>query len=456
MFESMIEPFVDVQFVESTKNDGISFQLHDDPEKIGYAAADHYHNVYLHRAHDNSRTSNGFQSGLGSHGFMTLIHETLHAMGLGHPGNYNGEHASDGPFLPHAVDNTTNSIMSYNFAGNGAITPMPYDIEALQRVYGASQLNRGNTTYRFDSVYSFNDGQRYWGEAGTPSKLTLWDSGGRDTLDLSGLRADRSGYVIDARQNGVITTGSAYNTFFYTPKDNSGRLTGQAWTSQHGTRLTFRTQIETILGSHSNDIIVAGSQTQTIEGNLGNDQIIGSNRRDYIWGGIGNDTIDGGGGDDLLFGGMNVPSESDFRGDDVISGGGGNDQIWGEGGDDVLFGGAKNDVLYGGSGNDWLQGSSRVGSRERDYLYGGAGTDRFILGSSEGSFYWGGGRAIIKDWNAEDDYIQLGSTNGRYEAKFQGLSGSSALDTGIYLNNRLVGIVEDSTNVNLQRDAIFA
>ncbi|NJN00059.1 MAG: hypothetical protein HC800_25570 [Phormidesmis sp. RL_2_1] len=82
---------------------------------------------------------------------------------------------------------------------------------------------------------------------------------------------------------------------------------------------------------------------------------------------------------------------------------------------------------------------------------------QFILGSSQGSFYQGGGYAIIKDWQAGLDSILLGRTSGRYSTRSQNLTGGTALDTGIYHNSDLIGVIEDSTNVSVSRgDFAFA
>ncbi|MGB7086273.1 MAG: M10 family metallopeptidase [Phormidesmis sp.] len=400
LFKNLIEPFINVRFVETSGEGNINFQLHDNSDYYAYELD---HDVYLARRQDigndpsTSTSTDGFQNGFGSHGFMTLVHETLHALGLKHPGNYNGEEGGTGPFLPYAADNTTNSIMSYNFAGEGAITPMPYDIAALQYLYGARNLNSGNTTYQFSSVYSFSDGDRTWGSARAASKLTLWDQGGTDTLDFSRLSSDASGYYLDASAGGILTTHQALNAFEYKPKDTTNPHTARQKTSPYGTRLTFNTQVEKIVGSHSRDTILAGDYTQQIWGLGGHDSITGSAQSDRLWGGDGNDMLTGGGGDDRL------------------------------------------------------AGSDRIVSNEQDHLYGGAGRDSFILGSNQGSFYQGNGHAVIKDWQAGQDKILLGRTSGRYSTQFQKLSGGAALDTGIYHNNDLIGVIEDSTNVSVAR-----
>ena len=454
MFKNMIEPFINVRFVETQGEGDINFRLHDESH---YAYASN-HDVFLSRKHDNASTDGGFQSGFGSHGFETLLHETIHALGLSHPGNYNGNgHGGAGPFLVYTADNNTNSVMTYNSAGESAITPMPYDIAALQYLYGASSLNAGSTYYQFSSVHSFSDGTRTWGNTRDVSKLTLWDQGGTDTLDFSQLKYEASGYILDARAGGILTTARAFDGAVYKPLDAANRYTTLQKTSAFGTRLTYNTQVEKVVGSQSSDVIFAGERTQQIIGLGGNDRIQGSNRDDLIFGGTGNDVIVGGAGNDQLVGGDSGFFDSDLRGNDRLLGGAGKDRLWGEGGNDQLFGGQHDDLLFGGSGNDQLAGTDSFVSNERDQLFGGAGRDWFILGSSQGSFYQGRGYAVIKDWQAGLDKILLGRTTGRYSTKVQSLSGGTALDTGIYHNNDLVGVIEDSTNVSASRgDFAFA
>jgi serralysin len=63
------------------------------------------------------------------------------------------------------------------------ITPQMADITAVQSIYGAPSTRAGNTTYGFNSTAgSIFDFTQY---TGTPA-LTIYDSGGGDTLDCSG------------------------------------------------------------------------------------------------------------------------------------------------------------------------------------------------------------------------------------------------------------------------------
>jgi Ca2+-binding RTX toxin-like protein len=154
---------------------------------------------------------------------------------------------------------------------------------------------------------------------------------------------------------------------------------------------------------------------------------------------------------------------SDFY-DDIIYGGSGSDRLWSYGGNDLLVGGSGNDSLNGGSGDDILRGFYGGYSQEIDTLVGGQGVDIFMLGDKTGAFYLGGRNSsnrdasygLIKDWNPQADAIQLhGSASSYRLVQNRNWFGSSANDTGIYVGNDLIGIVQDSTNVNLRRDVIF-
>lgn len=69
----------------------------------------------------------------GGEGYQTLIHELGHALGLKHP--FEGDVQ-----LSASQDNTSNTIMSYTDAGGPYSTFSPYDIAALNWLYGGDGL----------------------------------------------------------------------------------------------------------------------------------------------------------------------------------------------------------------------------------------------------------------------------------------------------------------------------
>jgi serralysin len=152
--------------------------------------------------------------------------------------------------------------------------------------------------------------------------------------------------------------------------------------------------------------------------------------------------------------GVTIENAVGGAGNDLIIGNDCANVLEGGAGNDTLLGMSGNDILVGGDGGDRLDGYGTTGT-EYDELYGGAGSDTFILGGSWGVSYQGLGYATIKDWDLTSDYIKvLGSGDG-YTLQHENLSGSAALDTSIYYGSDLIGVVEDSTNVYIERDFIF-
>ncbi|MCG8362098.1 MAG: M10 family metallopeptidase, partial [Pseudanabaenales cyanobacterium] len=206
ILEEVIEPLVNVDFVEvkDTKNNY---------GQIRYMFSTSTSTASTTRLSSSSDTAGdirfspgltkNFEEGPGAYRYETLIHETLHALGMKHPGNYNkGGGKQDPPFLPSKDDNSGNSVLSYNRLkelnpDKGAITPMSYDILALQYLYGAKAHEAGDTTYKFNSVYGYTVGNNFFGSKNREIKQTIWDSGGKDTFDFSGLAFNQSGYRLD-------------------------------------------------------------------------------------------------------------------------------------------------------------------------------------------------------------------------------------------------------------------
>ncbi|MFB2981937.1 Calx-beta domain-containing protein [Microseira sp. BLCC-F43] len=258
---SSLESLINVRFVEvadTATNYGVIRYMFSDGPSYAYAYYPYSNtdklsgDVHLNPNYE-SDSVNRFSGTPGNHGYMALIHETFHALGLKHPGNYNGSGTGEGPFLSPAQDNTTNTVMSYNFNGSKAITPMAYDIQALQYIYGAKSNNAANTTYSFSTVHGYTVGGEFKGST-SQIKQSLWDSGGIDTLDFSGLAAATS-YYFDMNQGGILTTQAAYNGLTYTDRSTGGTYT----TSSFGTTLAYNTVIENLINSGGNDRIIANS-----------------------------------------------------------------------------------------------------------------------------------------------------------------------------------------------------
>ena len=264
----------------------------------------------------------------GGYGLTTLVHETGHTLGLSHPGDYNFGDDQDGDGVPdpityfgdafYAQDTRQYSIMSYfdSFdAGQGqsfidwsvmrvtyASTPMVHDILVLQSIYGAEMTTRtGNTTYGFhatadvtNSAMSFLPGER-------AAIFTIWDAGGKDTLDLSGYSTPS---VIDLRPGSYSSAGGAerqltleeinannaaagfpdrseflYDVYFHGVDGVNG---GLSWIEQTGI---------TDFLMHDNIGIAYGAIIENAIGGSGNDRINGNTAANRLTGGAGADTF---------------------------------------------------------------------------------------------------------------------------------------------------------------------
>ena len=200
----------------------------------------------------------------GSYGYLTILHEIGHAIGLKHPGNYNATGGGgEPPYLPSAEDNYRYTLMSYNrhpsLGLNGLATgPALYDIAAAQYLYGANTGTRiGDDRY----VFASNS---------TPFSQAIWDAGGTDTIDASG---QASAVSIDLTPGAFSSIG---------PNGSGGLAVGNLAIAADAT-------IESAIGGAGGDILIGNSADNLLSGGGGDDTLTG---------GAGDDTLQGGGGTD--------------------------------------------------------------------------------------------------------------------------------------------------------------
>ncbi|WP_073069699.1 pre-peptidase C-terminal domain-containing protein [Phormidesmis priestleyi] len=286
---SSIESFINVRFVEvadtATSCGVIRYMYSDGKANSNDAAYGFYAYGYYPGSnsggdiHLNPNRATSFEGSAGTYGYMSLIHETLHTLGLKHPGNYNvGGGTTEAPFLSPTEDNTTNTVMTYNngtsdtqYHGSKAITPMSYDIRALQYLYGARNQNADATTYTFNTVYGYGVANQFFGSTTTELKQSIWDAGGVDTLDFSGLSGGSS-YRFDLNPGGILTTQSSYNGSTYYDYGQDSQPTdgipqgSQSATSNFGTTIAEGTMIENLITSCGNDYIIANTASNVFKG----------------------------------------------------------------------------------------------------------------------------------------------------------------------------------------------
>lgn len=184
----------------------------------------------------------------GSYGYFAILHEVGHALGLKHP--FSGDYK-----LPANLDSQSYSVMSYAaYEGNQdtsfsyyPTTPMTLDILALQYIYGE------NISAFPDNTLWFYDDARVYHE-------TIWDSGGDDTLQYSG--------VLDGFFDMHPGAASQIGLPVYVCDDDGNGLTrvSNVWLAQ-------------------------GVSLENLVAGAGNDYVIGNDLSNFIDGGSGFDTL---------------------------------------------------------------------------------------------------------------------------------------------------------------------
>lgn len=238
---------------------------------------------------------------VGQHGFLTYVHELGHSLGLNHMGDYNGS-VTSGP--SSYQDSTVYSVMSYygpswgnsTSAGMGQVawadwvgpdgqlhspqTPMLNDIMAIQAIYGVETTTRtGDTVYGFHSNITGAQAKIYDFTLNANPIMTLFDSSGNDTLDLSGYATNST---VDLAPGAFSSCNSMTSNI----------------------AIAYSCTIENAVTGAGNDTLSGNDANNQLDGGAGNDTLFGGKGNDTLIAGAGADSLNGGDGSDtLLFSG---------------------------------------------------------------------------------------------------------------------------------------------------------
>ncbi len=200
----------------------------------------------------NQPVASGDNYNIGANGYQTLIHELGHALGLAHPFEGSVKLAANFEHLKYTV-------MSYSDApkhqDTGAssfypTTPMLYDIQAIQYLYGANMSYNAS-----DNVYVFDENATYY--------QTIWDAGGSDTIQYN----SNIGGTINLSAGNFSRMGQSV----YLDK---GTYTNET------IAIAYNVTIENAVGGNGNDIITGNVANNQLDGGAGADQLIGAKGND--------------------------------------------------------------------------------------------------------------------------------------------------------------------------------
>jgi serralysin len=294
-----LSTLIDVDFTEVNGGGDIQYGSNAQSASAGYAR---YPNegsqVFI--ANNQSGFSGDWDEG--SYSWQVLLHETAHALGLKHPGNYNaGGGGTAGPYLGKSADNRNNTLMSYHDAKNmtrieydgGAFsktqvhagTYQAYDIEALQYLYGAS-------TSASAQSYSWAAGAALSGTVWNPnagSEIDLSNQSGRNVVDLRAGKSSSIG-IVDPYSD-MPFSKAQYAKLKSGGKTLTSLIGTPTYTGQNNLKIAAGSQFTRAVGGSGSDSFVANTVGGTLDGGAGDDSLYWTGGNLQAVGGSGNDTL---------------------------------------------------------------------------------------------------------------------------------------------------------------------
>ncbi|NER79697.1 MAG: hypothetical protein F6K42_08960 [Leptolyngbya sp. SIO1D8] len=320
-------------------------------------------------------------------------------------------------------------------------------LDSVDRGYGNSLDNtiRGNSASNDINGSLGND--------------TMMGGAGNDIYQVDSL----GDQVIEASGQGTDTVYSSVRDYILTDNVENLTLLGSVY-SGYGNNLD-----NTIKGNNTSNYINPGSGDDIMIGYGGNDiyrvdslgdQVIeesGEGTTDLVYSSVSGYTLDSNVEKLTLL--ASIYSGYGNNLDNTIRGNNANNLIEGRKGSDTMVGDGGNDTLigYGHSSGEYDILTGDFFDSKPGFTDANDGADLFVLGNEDFVFYTGSSHATITDfYGAEGDKFQVHGQQSDYTLdKSVSLGGTTALDTSIYYQGNLIGVVQDTTNVFLNVDFQF-